>query len=279
MRRTVFTSFLIVLAVLPLLLAVPGVRKYAGDNWLRVAKYERKLRYHFDLPLRQTPDLARRKERLAEKGMKMGDPIFMRIFKEEHELELWIKKGDGFSLFATYPVCRWSGRIGPKLKQGDKQAPEGFYTVARGQLNPNSRWHRSFNLGYPNVHDKAHGRTGDFLMVHGGCSSIGCYAMTNEVIDELWAFVTAALNKGQQRFHVQALPFRMSDWNLAWHEDDVWEPFWRDLKVGYDIFEDTNIPPVVNVCNGRYRVTPGKIRSVGNVPVKADCSAVTASSR
>ena len=89
--------------------------------------------------------------------------------------------GEGRPLrrFATYPICLWSGRLGPKLREGDRQAPEGFYTVSAEQLNPNSRWHRSFSLGFPNAFDQAHGRTGSFIMVHGGCPSIGCYAMTD----------------------------------------------------------------------------------------------------
>ena len=105
-----------------------------------------------------------------------------------------------FERFATYPICRWSGRLGPKFREGDRQAPEGFYTVDAEQLNPNSRMHRSFNLGFPNAYDQAHGRTGSFLMVHGGCASIGCYAVTDPAVDEIWRMVTAALEQGQARF-------------------------------------------------------------------------------
>ncbi len=143
--------------------------------------------------------------------------MFVRIFKREFELELWMMRDGRFHRFATYPICKWSGQLGPKLATGDHQAPEGFYTVDETQLNPNSRWHRSFNLGFPNAFDKAHGRTGSFLMVHGGCGSVGCYAMTNGVIDEVWKLVTAALRGGQKRFQVQVLPFRLTDEALSSH--------------------------------------------------------------
>jgi hypothetical protein len=155
-------------------------------------------RYHTGLPLPGTPDLA----------SLLGVPVYRRIFKLESELELWVQKEGRFVRIATYPICFWSGRLGPKLKEGDAQAPEGFYTVSAMQLNPNSRWYRSFNLGYPNVFDLSYGRTGSFLMVHGGCGSIGCYAVTNPVIGEIWRFVTSALEKGQERFSVHIFPFR-----------------------------------------------------------------------
>ncbi|MEJ2124465.1 MAG: hypothetical protein P8Y47_06520 [Alphaproteobacteria bacterium] len=163
-----------------------------------------------------TPNLSRLDERLKEKGLKRGDPVFIRIFKNRMSFELWMKRSNGvFVHFATYPICYWSGRLGPKLRTGDHQAPEGFYTVSKGQLNPRSRWHRSFNLGYPNRLDRAHRRTGSYLMVHGGCSSIGCYAMTNPVIDEIWRLVTAALKGGHKRFAVHIFPFPLTDDRLS----------------------------------------------------------------
>ncbi|MEO1206332.1 MAG: murein L,D-transpeptidase family protein [Pseudomonadota bacterium] len=204
-------------------------------------------------PLPATPDLTKLDERLASAGHELGDAVLMRIFKQEFELEVWLRSKSGtYRHFATYPICRFSGRLGPKLKEGDRQAPEGFYTVSKGQLNPNSRWHRSFNLGFPNLHDRSHNRTGSFLMVHGGCSSIGCYAMTNDVMDEIWSLVTTALNNGQTRFQVQAYPFRMTEENLAARSDHPWADFWRDLKRGHDLFEQTRKPPAVAVCNRRY---------------------------
>lgn len=248
----------------------PGQR-LAGDALRKAERFEKRVRLKFGLPLRGTPDLARFEERLAMAGVKAGDPLFIRIFKEESELELWMKKGDRFVLFATYPVCRWSGDLGPKLKEGDRQAPEGFYTVDKSQLNPNSRWHRSFNLGFPNSFDRSQGRTGSFLMVHGGCGSIGCYAMTNPVIDEIWRLVTAALDGGQPRFHVHVFPFRMTERNMASAAGGEWSGFWRDLKAGHDLFERNHVPPVISVCEGRYKARAGKPGADGSTPLEQTC--------
>ena len=203
-------------------------------------------------------------------GVKLGVPVYLRIFKLESELELWVEKDGRFVRFATYPICLWSGRLGPKLKEGDRQAPEGFYTVAAEQLNPNSRMHRSFSLGFPNVFDQAHGRTGSFLMVHGGCASIGCYAVTDPVVDEIWRMVTAALDQGQARFPVHVFPFRMTDRNVRLRRGDRWEGFWADLKKGYDLFEPSRLPPVVSVCKGRYVFEAGSTETV-NQPVEERC--------
>jgi murein L,D-transpeptidase YafK len=209
------------------------------------------------LPLPGTPELASLDQRLATAGVKLGSPVLLRLFKREFELEVWVKRDDKFVRFATYPICMWSGGLGPKLKQGDRQAPEGFYTVDSTQLNPNSKYHRSFNLGFPNAFDRAHGRTGSLLMVHGDCRSIGCYAMTDPVIDEIWALVTAALGAGQQRLQVQVFPFRMTERNMSWHAYDQAAPFWRQLKDGHDLFERDHVPPIVNVCKGNYTFRSG----------------------
>jgi len=218
-----------------------------------------------------TPDLTRLDERLRVKGMALGTPILMRVFKRDFELELWMLKDGRYELFATYPICKWSGRLGPKLQTGDRQSPEGFYTVDKTALNPNSRWHRSFNLGFPNAYDRSHGRTGSFLMVHGGCGSIGCYAMTNPVIDEIWAIVTRALDGGQQRFQVQVYPFRMTDQNLARYQGERWSQFWSDLKIGYDHFERDRLPPSVSACDKRYAFTSGTKTGDVTGPVIAQC--------
>jgi len=204
------------------------------------------------LPLPGTPDLSKFDNRLKAQGVALGAPVFLRIFKLESELELWMEKDGRYQLFATYPVCLWSGRLGPKLQEGDLQAPEGFYSVTRDQLNPNSRWHRAFNLGFPNEFDRAQGRTGSFVMVHGGCQSVGCYAMTDNVVDEIWRLVTAALDQGQPAFNVQIFPFRMTDRNLALRKSYPWSEFWADLKRGYDAFERTHVAPVISVCGGHY---------------------------
>jgi len=190
---------------------------------------------------------------LEEKGMSKTDPIVVRIYKEDSELEVWKPGRDGrYALFKTYDICKWSGKLGPKIKEGDRQAPEGFYTVSPGQMNPNSSYYLSFNLGYPNSYDKAHGRTGRHLMVHGACSSAGCYAMEDEQIAEIYALARDSFRGGQRDFQVQAYPFRMTPANMARHAGDPNMPFWRKLKEGSDHFEVTGKPPSVGVCNRDY---------------------------
>ncbi|MGI9426716.1 MAG: L,D-transpeptidase family protein [Hyphomicrobiaceae bacterium] len=192
---------------------------------------------------------------LGKKGMNQHAPIFVRIFKEESELEVWKQRLDGrFYHFKTYPICQWSGALGPKRRQGDKQAPEGFYQVNRHLMNPNSKFHLAFNLGYPNAYDRAHGRTGNFLMVHGKCSSAGCYAMTDGLIEEIYALARESFIGGQQTFTVHAFPFRMTDENLARHKKSKHRRFWQTLKEGYDYFEFTRQVPQVAICNRRYHV-------------------------
>ncbi|MCB1511963.1 MAG: murein L,D-transpeptidase, partial [Hyphomicrobiaceae bacterium] len=182
-------------------------------------------------------------------------PIFMRIFKQESQLEIWKQRPDGrFYLFRTYPICNWSGGLGPKRRKGDKQSPEGFYSVAKWQMNPNSSFHLAFNLGYPNAYDRANGRTGDFLMVHGKCKSAGCYAMTDALIEEIYALAREAFSGGQERFEVHAFPFRMTEANLLRHKNNPNYKFWMTLKEGYDHFEMTRRPPRVVVCQRRYVV-------------------------
>lgn len=244
----------------------------ADAGWGLFRDLNRKVHVAFGWKLPGTPDLGRLKERLTDRGLALGAPVFMRIFKQEYELELWMKQDGQFVHFATYPICTYSGDLGPKLRQGDRQSPEGFYTVSRSQLNPNSRWRRSFNLGFPNIFDASHGRTGSLLMVHGGCSSIGCYAMTNDVIDEVWTLINAAFDKGQPQFAVHVFPFRMSDWRMSVHKDAQWSGFWADLKRGYDLFEESKIPPAISVCNKRYFAVPGDARNSAP-PLRHNCPA------
>lgn len=193
---------------------------------------------------------------LAEKQLAFGAPAFVRIFKQEHELELWLARADGtYALLRTWPICTFSGALGPKLRQGDGQSPEGFYRVAAGQLNPASRFHLAFNLGYPNAYDRAHSRTGDFLMVHGNCVSIGCYAMGDDAIEEIYTLVAASLANGQRAFEVHAFPFRFTGPDDARFADARWGAFWRDLSAGYFAFERTRVPPRVDVVRGNYVVS------------------------
>jgi murein L,D-transpeptidase YafK len=206
------------------------------------------------LPLANTPDVARLADRLAAAGVKSGSPVLMRVFKESSELELWIEKDDRFILFATYPICHWSGTLGPKLKEGDKQTPEGFYTIASRQLRRLGRWPRAINLGFPNAFDRAHDRDGSYILMHGGCSSVGCFAMTNPVIGEVYGLTKAALAGGQRYVPIHVFPFRMSDEALAAHTANPWHGFWTTLQAGYRSFERTGRPPRISVCRGAYSI-------------------------
>lgn len=188
----------------------------------------------------------------SQKGLKLGDPIFIRIFKEDSELELWVQNANGYELFKTYPICAYSGDLGPKLTEGDGQSPEGFYKVSPSQMNPKSSYHLSFNLGFPNTFDRALDRTGSFLMVHGNCVSIGCYAMTNSGIEEIYLAANAAFKSGHDSFAVHSLPFRMTEENMKRHGASEWAAFWENLREGFDAFEKTRIPPVIQTEGARY---------------------------
>ena len=193
--------------------------------------------------------------RLAEKGMTEQSPVLIRIFKAESELEVWKAKDNGrFYHFKTYPICSYSGELGPKVKQGDRQAPEGFYSVSLDRMNPRSKYHLSFDVGFPNTYDRAYGRTGTNIMVHGDCTSSGCYAMTDAVVEEIFALAREALQNGQSEIQLQAYPFRMTKANLEAHKDDEWYDFWKNLKEGYDYFEISRLPPTVAVCEKRYLI-------------------------
>jgi murein L,D-transpeptidase YafK len=190
---------------------------------------------------------------LVAKGIKPGAPMFVRIFKEEAVFEAWFERPDGtYTLFKSYEICNWSGKLGPKLKTGDKQAPEGFYVITPAQMNPKSKYHLAFNLGYPNAYDRSYRRTGTYLMVHGGCSSAGCYAMTDDNVQEIYALARNAFMGGQREFPVHAFPFRMTEQNLQKYAKHKWAGFWRNLKAGHDYFELKARPPVVAVQNKRY---------------------------
>ena len=194
---------------------------------------------------------------MAEKGMSPSDPILMRAYKKDSELEVWKRRADGkYAHLKTYPICRWSGQLGPKIRQGDRQAPEGFYTVTPGQMNPDSANYLAFDTGYPNDYDRAHGRTGAYLMVHGSCSSAGCYAITDAAIAELYAIAREAFAGGQPAFQFQAYPFRMRAENFAKHRADPNIAFWRNLKEGSDVFEVTREEPRVSVVDQRYDFGP-----------------------
>ncbi|MGB3273443.1 MAG: L,D-transpeptidase family protein [Xanthobacteraceae bacterium] len=190
---------------------------------------------------------------IQKKDMDAQSPILVRLFKQEAELEVWKQDRSGrFALLKTYPICRWSGDLGPKIREGDRQAPEGFYSITPAQMNPQSAYYLSFNMGYPNAFDRALGRTGSQLMVHGDCSSRGCYAMTDEQISEIYALGRESFFGGQRAFQVQAYPFRMTPANFARHRNNPNMPFWKMLKEGNDHFEVTRQEPKVDVCEKRY---------------------------
>jgi murein L,D-transpeptidase YafK len=206
-----------------------------------------------DRALQPLPDPT--KAELAARGLKLGAPLYVRVFKAESEMEVWLRRGDGeYALFRTYSICNWSGDLGPKTREGDKQAPEGFYMVSARQMNPKSRNYLAFNIGYPNAYDRAHGYTGSALMVHGGCSSVGCFAITDAAIKELFVLAREAFTAGQREFPVHAFPFRMSEENMAIREGNRWYPFWQNMKQGYDAFEISRRPPVIGVRDQRYVV-------------------------
>jgi len=190
--------------------------------------------------------------RLAANGLSLGQPVLLRLFKQEHQLELWMKRGDRFALAMTMPICAWSGTLGPKLKEGDGQSPEGFYLVSARQMNPHSSYYRALNTGFPNAYDAAQGRTGSFLMIHGDCLSIGCYAMTDAGIDDIYTAVDSALGNGETEVPVQIFPFRMSVENLAAQQASPWIGFWQNLAEGDRLFTATGLPPHAFACGTRY---------------------------
>lgn len=190
---------------------------------------------------------------MEEKGMRKQDPILVRIYKEESKLEVWKRTSAGrYALLKDYDICRWSGDLGPKVKEGDKQAPEGFYAVTPAQMNPKSSYYLSFNLGFPNSYDRSYGRTGAHLMVHGDCLSAGCYAMTDPQIAEVYALAREAFAGGQRSFQVQAMPFRMTAENMARRRNSPHFAFWKNLKEGSDHFEVTKLEPKIDVCERKY---------------------------
>ncbi len=195
---------------------------------------------------------------MREKDMRTHAPIMIRAFKQESELEVWKQDSSGkMALLKTYPMCRWSGQLGPKIKEGDRQVPEGFYAFSPGAMNPNSNFYLSFNVGYPNQLDRQLGRTGNLIMVHGDCSSAGCYAMTDAQVADIYGLTREAFAGGQSQIQVQSLPFRMTAENLAKYRNDPNMPFWKNLKQGNDYFEVARAVPKVSICKGRYAFNTG----------------------
>ncbi|MCK5385308.1 MAG: murein L,D-transpeptidase [Alphaproteobacteria bacterium] len=193
---------------------------------------------------------------MVMRGMSMDNPMYIRAFKSEMKLELWIKNSyrNEFELFRSYDICNKSGTLGPKLKEGDLQTPEGFYDVTQSRLNPNSKYFLSFNIGYPNKYDRSNGRTGSALMIHGSCVSNGCLAMSNKNIAEIYLIVEQNFKYGHKSIPIHIFPFRMTEDNMAMRRYSRWYPFWKNLKYAYDYFEERHLPPQVSIRNKRYIV-------------------------
>jgi murein L,D-transpeptidase YafK len=205
---------------------------------------------------------------IKAKGMTRTSPILVRLYKEENVLEVWKQTNTGrYAFAADFAICKMSGKLGPKFIEGDRQAPEGFYSITPGQMNPKSSYHLSFNTGYPNAFDRAHGRGGSNLMVHGACSSSGCYSMTDEQMEVIFALARDAFKGGQKSFQFQAYPFRMTPQNMARYRNDPNYDFWVNLKEGYDYFELTKVPPRVGVCDKKYTFAAGV--TSGDAPMEA----------
>jgi murein L,D-transpeptidase YafK len=208
----------------------------------------------YQLPAQATKELSPELlSLLQQKNLPKHSPILVRIFKEEAELEVWKQDTTGhFQFLKIYPICRWSGDLGPKIHEGDRQAPEGFYTITSELMNPNSNYYLAINTGFPNTFDKANDRDGSFLMIHGDCSSSGCYAMTDEQIGEIFSLAHDSFLGGKPSFQIQAYPFRLTPANLARHRTNPHMAFWKMLKIGNDHFEATHLEPKVEVCDRRY---------------------------
>jgi len=210
-------------------------------------------------------DLAEIQKDLAGKGFALGAPAFIRIFKAEAELELWLMRNGQYAKVDTYPICNFSGGLGPKLAEGDHQSPEGFYAITPRKIRKWSRNHRSLELDYPNAYDRAMGRTGSYIQIHGGCNSVGCFAMTDKVIERLYDVVAAAFNSGQARVPVHVFPFRMEAASFAAYEASAFRPFWQSLKPFHEKFEHESQLPDVQVCDRQYMFAGSAARDVSDI--------------
>jgi murein L,D-transpeptidase YafK len=197
-------------------------------------------------------------EKMASLNMDRAAPVLLRVYKEESTFEVWKQDRSGkYILLNTYPICKFSGKLGPKISEGDRQTPEGFYEITPEQMFPLSREYLAFNIGFPNAFDRSLGRSGSFIMVHGGCASIGCYAMTHQQMDEIYRLIDEAFDGGQNRVPFEAFPFRMTAENLARHApNNPHASFWTMLKAGSDSFLETGKPPTIGVCDHRYVFNP-----------------------
>lgn len=175
-------------------------------------------------------------------GEHFGKPIFLRIVKEDWVLELWVREGAVWRKLKTYEIAAMSGELGPKTAEGDMQAPEGFYAVVPGAMNPRSNYHLSFNIGYPNRYDRSIGRTGSYIMIHGGACSIGCFAMTDPVIEEIYTLINEYFLAGGDRVPVQIYPFEMTAERMEQEKNNPHYTFWQHLQPGWQYTHDRAEP-------------------------------------
>ncbi|MBM9513528.1 L,D-transpeptidase family protein [Desulfogranum marinum] len=190
--------------------------------------------------------------KLSARGLTLGNQVFIRILKLPGILELWVKKDTTFELFSSYPICTYSGYPGPKLREGDLQSPEGFYHVRRNQLNPTSSYHLAFDIGYPNLYDLNNHRDGSNIMIHGGCSSTGCFAMGDKKMEEIYVTVQQALLAGQQKVEVHIFPFALTKPNLERFSQSPWINFWKSMAPMYIFFEKRKQLPIITVVKNSY---------------------------
>lgn len=182
-----------------------------------------------------------------------GDKIYLRLFKQEGILEMWYQHNNQpYQLYKTWNICTYSGGLGPKKAEGDGKSPEGFYATEKNLLKPNSNYHLAFNIGYPNAYDRANGYTGSYIMIHGKCVSIGCYAMNDKNIEQIYAFVSGALDNGQKQIPIHIFPFKMTQANMKKYQHSTYLPFWQELKPAYDIFQSQKRLPSITVNNQHY---------------------------
>jgi murein L,D-transpeptidase YafK len=187
-----------------------------------------------------------------EKGLKLGSPVFIRVYKQTSEMELWIEKGSRYVLFKTYGICRWSGGLGPKYYEGDRQSPEGLYRITSADLIVNARWDRAMNINYPNSFDVMNGRSGSGILIHGKCGSIGCFAIQDRNVEEVYAAVREALKGGQAYIPVLSLPFRFASLAPSKQDTRQMSEFWSDLRRADLLFARDRLPPAAWICDGRY---------------------------
>lgn len=216
-----------------------------AENFCRIPESKRSI-------LAKERVLTKLKTALHQKKLELGNQVFIRIFKENKQLEVWIKGKEIFQLFKTYPICAMSGILGPKMKKGDKQAPEGFYTLSPNSLHPNSQYHLALNVGYPNHYDKAMDSTGSHIMIHGNCCSVGCFAMTDPQIEEIYTLIHFALKAGQKQVPLHIFPFHLKPERLKNYTKNSWYFFWSMLQPIYLEFEKTKIPPIIKIKNRLY---------------------------